>query len=333
MGPTATASDKRTARRGWLARVRRMLAPPTLVLLYHRVLPDPAADPLALAVSTANFAAQLDWLRTNTRVLDPAAFPRHWERVQQGEFCFDGGRPRVLITFDDGYADNAHHAQPLLVARGCPALVFVTTDHVGTAQPFWWDALAALVFDAPHPLAPDAGRDLGIGALPADPGACFAMLHTRLKDMFAAERTAALDDLAARQGFHPSADDDSRAMSWDELRAWQAGGLAVGAHTRSHPRLADLTPAEQHAEIAGSRSVLADGLGTPPALFAYPYGTGADFGDDARTAAQAAGFACAFANWPGNARWARDRFALPRYLVRDWSVGEFAARFQSWCPA
>jgi peptidoglycan/xylan/chitin deacetylase (PgdA/CDA1 family) len=44
----------------------------------------------------------------------------------------------VMITFDDGYADNFTDALPLLRRYGCPALVFLPTDLVGSGA-FPWD--------------------------------------------------------------------------------------------------------------------------------------------------------------------------------------------------
>jgi hypothetical protein len=53
-----------------------------------------------------------------------------------------GGAPlpprALLITFDDGWADNLTVALPLLRARGLPAALFVATDPVADATPWWW---------------------------------------------------------------------------------------------------------------------------------------------------------------------------------------------------
>ena len=43
----------------------------------------------------------------------------------------DGLDDAVAITFDDGFANFAEHAAPLLLAHGLPAALFVVSDHVG----------------------------------------------------------------------------------------------------------------------------------------------------------------------------------------------------------
>jgi peptidoglycan/xylan/chitin deacetylase (PgdA/CDA1 family) len=44
-----------------------------------------------------------------------------------------------LVTFDDGYADVARHAWPVLRRLGVPAVVFLIHDRVGSAGPFPWE--------------------------------------------------------------------------------------------------------------------------------------------------------------------------------------------------
>lgn len=95
------------------------------ILCYHRL----GAGNGKMVVSTANFAAQLDWLaRNDYRVV----------RLKDlGEFL-EGKRalPRraVVITFDDGYASVYRQAYPLLKKYGFPATVFVYTDFVGAGS-------------------------------------------------------------------------------------------------------------------------------------------------------------------------------------------------------
>jgi len=58
-----------------------------------------------------------------------------------------GGRPlpsrSLLITLDDGWADNADYARPVLARLGLPALLFVTGDVLARELPFWPEQIVA----------------------------------------------------------------------------------------------------------------------------------------------------------------------------------------------
>ncbi|GAB2514275.1 poly-beta-1,6-N-acetyl-D-glucosamine N-deacetylase PgaB [Lysobacter humi (ex Lee et al. 2017)] len=96
-----------------------------LVLSYHDIRDDVAAkgDPDPFAVSTRNFAMQLDWLRAHGYV------PVSAKAVRDAR---SGGRAlpdkAVLLTFDDGLRSTYTHALPLLKAYRYPALVAVVTS-------------------------------------------------------------------------------------------------------------------------------------------------------------------------------------------------------------
>jgi peptidoglycan/xylan/chitin deacetylase (PgdA/CDA1 family) len=63
--------------------------------------------------------------------------------------------------------------------------------------------------------------------------------------------------------------------SWEELRSL-APVAEIGAHGFDHrPLLDSLSPAALDREVVDSRRALEDGLGTPVATFAYPYGVAA----------------------------------------------------------
>jgi peptidoglycan/xylan/chitin deacetylase (PgdA/CDA1 family) len=71
---------------------------------------------------------------------------------------------------------------------------------------------------------------------------------------------------------HPDAD-WARIMTADELRALHAGGIEIGAHTRTHPDLSRLSYADARTELEGSKSDLEAILGSPVEVAAYPYGS------------------------------------------------------------
>lgn len=106
------------------------------VLMYHRVAPD-AVGPLAhLTVSPDRFAWQMRRLRDGGFAPQRQASVAAW---------LAGGNtlpPRaVVVTFDDGYAENVEHAFPVLEGLQIPAVTFVVTAKLGMRND--WDGDAA----------------------------------------------------------------------------------------------------------------------------------------------------------------------------------------------
>jgi peptidoglycan/xylan/chitin deacetylase (PgdA/CDA1 family) len=59
-------------------------------------------------------------------------------------------------------------------------------------------------------------------------------------------------------------------LDWDALGLLTADGVALGAHTCTHPDLATLDPAAVEREIVASKARLARELGVEALTFAYP---------------------------------------------------------------
>jgi peptidoglycan/xylan/chitin deacetylase (PgdA/CDA1 family) len=111
------------------------------VAAFHRVLDprDPrwaGADPL-WTVSQTFFAQCLDFFEENYRVVSLADVLAAREGA--------GSLPRwpLLITFDDGWADNRDCALPELRRRGLPAALFVVTGAIGQREGFWQERVLA----------------------------------------------------------------------------------------------------------------------------------------------------------------------------------------------
>ena len=100
---------------------RRLVGRPstdTLVLLYHRIA-SPSVDPWRLSVSPAHFAEHLAVIKRMGRAMplrELATALRSGRRL----------RDAIVVTFDDGYADNLRAARPILDRHDVPATVFVT---------------------------------------------------------------------------------------------------------------------------------------------------------------------------------------------------------------
>jgi len=100
--------------------VRRSLYPiGTRVLLYHQTTKK-IHDPQLLAVSPANFRKHLKFLKRNYRIISPDEFEAS---INSGKAINNS----VLVTFDDGYADNLSETVPILEDENTPAIFFVAT--------------------------------------------------------------------------------------------------------------------------------------------------------------------------------------------------------------
>jgi len=103
-------------------------------------------------------------------------------------------------------------------------------------------------------------------------------------------------------------------LSWEQIVALHRAGHEIGSHTHEHRVLTDVGDDEARRQLVESRRVLADRLGEPPALVAWPRGF---YGDRHKALARDAGYAggCAVILKPADLRRA-DRFALQRMPIK-----------------
>ncbi|MFP4058076.1 MAG: polysaccharide deacetylase family protein [Candidatus Brocadiia bacterium] len=292
------------------------------VLRYHRVAPS-GARPLPLAVPEREFAAQLRFLRSRCRVVGAR---------EVAEAVVEERRlpPRaVAITFDDGYADNASVALPLLRRYGLPATFFVTTGWVGTERLQWWDRLHQHVAQAAASGYPPAGHEelprpvadaLGAARL-GTPGAGPALERSlvaalRGLELSPEELDRTLERIAAALGVDEPEPQDYLPMSWDQVRELRDGGMEVGSHTVSHACLTAVPAQRAHEELSDSKAALERELGEPVALLAYPAG---DYDQDVADLAVEAGYQAAFTTTAGAVAAGDHAFGLRRIGV--WAGG------------
>lgn len=95
---------------------------PLIVLYYHRILPFKGYD-----IDISTFEWQLSFLKKHFDIVGAEVF----EKIENGEKL---KKSSVLITFDDGYADNYVYAYPILKKYGAKALIFIPTSKITHSQ-------------------------------------------------------------------------------------------------------------------------------------------------------------------------------------------------------
>jgi peptidoglycan/xylan/chitin deacetylase (PgdA/CDA1 family) len=259
---------------GWWARHHA-----TVVLTYHRVLDkwDHALDysQPGMVVTASTFERQLQFLQ------------RHFEIVALGELSGAGpaGRPRCVITFDDGWRDNHDVALPILRRHGLPATIFLATDFIGNDRVFWHTELISLLL---HGDLTGLGADAGVlSDFPEPVRACLLDCANRTPLPYAED----VDTVVETVKTHCEEDDIDRLLTrlarvahrtrplvrgrrlfldWDQVAVMAAAGFEIGSHGCSHRILTRLSLTEANEELVRSKSVIEQRLSRVVSHFAFP---------------------------------------------------------------
>ena len=295
-------------------RLRR--GPAAAVLMYHRI-ERRAVDPLALFVTPDNFAAQI------------AALRQFADIVPAGDILLAGDRPRIAITFDDGYEDNATYAAPVLESHDAPACIFATNQFVPDAPEFWWDQLDHLLLREPSDVAfveahlPNRCVRFDVRTV-AGRTRTFSYLNRVFRTLARVERESCLAHLHGQLGRSPVRCSDHARLNADELRRLDASGLIeIGGHTATHQSLRAADDIEAVAEIESNRSALASVTGRVPRVFAYPYGDG---GPRDWVNTRSAGYDLGFSTVTRAVGRVHRPHWLPRLFIGNWAAEEFTGR-------
>lgn len=236
------------------------------VLTYHRVAdPEKIPDRSPTATVTPEaFEQQIRFLQANYCVVS----------AQQVLEASQNGNPlphrSLLITFDDAYQDFLQNALPILRRYQLPATLFVPTafpDH--PERVFWWDQLYYAIEYAQSL----AVVQTPVGQLPVETKAqrkqAFRLLRDYVKSIPHDEAMAWVEKFC-QDVEAPSLRGD--VLSWDDLRALAKMDVTLGAHTRTHPIMSQISITAAREEIAGSILDLKRETGESLPIFAYPSG-------------------------------------------------------------
>lgn len=302
-----------------------------LILGYHRIA-KVADDEAEICVTPERFAQQMQALSEGAQ---PISLTKLVKYLKAGSVP-----PKsVAVTFDDGYADNLYEAKPVLEKYEIPATVFVCTGYAG--KEFWWDELARLIISsntALHTLRLEVGKRQFIWDQPkVSPAASLDIrskfrqaLYHFLLALDVEEQSQAMDTI--RNWANVASNNvQARALTHAELLQLAEGGLIeIGAHTRHHPMLPQLSLERQREEILESKHDLEELLGKRVDGFAYPNGRATDA---ARQIVREAGFTFACTSLNDVVRPTHDLHELTRFWQKDVNGVQFLEGLRLWMRA
>jgi peptidoglycan/xylan/chitin deacetylase (PgdA/CDA1 family) len=329
---------------GKLRRAFEFIAPgKAVILMYHRVA-ESGPDPWWLSVTPKHFSEHLDVLRRQTS-------PTSLGQLTSGSLRRRLSRKAVVVTLDDGYADNLTIAAPLLRQHDVPATLFVTTAAIGDARGFWWDELADLLLlpgELPETLHLTIGCHdyqwcLGASARytendydrhrswkaqcdnpPTGRHAAYSAIWQLMQPLPQDEQRQALDVLTQRAQGRLRPVLSHRTLTESDVTALGRDGLIeIGSHSVTHPPLPSLPPDFQRREAMDSKRSLEKMVGKPVISFAYPHG---QFSEATTSIIREAGFRRACTSYARLVRPGADNFRLPRIEIKDCDGEQFARR-------
>jgi peptidoglycan/xylan/chitin deacetylase (PgdA/CDA1 family) len=257
------------------------------ILMFHHIRPSQpkAFDPHRMLEITPEFLDRVLG-HVQNQGYDIISIEAMADRIRNPQ----PGKPFVVLTFDDGYRDNAEFALPILRRHAAPFTVFATTGFADGGAPLWWlDLEDAVARGLPGPDASTPG---------GDPAKMFKSVYADLR--VRADLQLEIARLAAATNVDGPARTRRLCLHWDDLRTLAADPLCtIGAHTLTHPLLGTQDEITARREMAQSKAILEDKLQLPVRHIAYPVGDALAAGTREFALAKELGFETGVTTRPG----------------------------------
>lgn len=244
--------------------LRALRDPRTLtVVMFHRVVD--AADPDFIGADPT-YTIALD-IFTDLLVF----FRRHYQAISLAELSAARSNldrlpdHALMITFDDGWADNFRYAAPVLQRYGLPSTLFVAAGAVAAPEKIWWQE-QVFARCRQGGAGPAIARLVTSGKLSAHDTIDPLELVCRIALEDEAERHAILASI-------PMPAPAARMMlRGDDLLPLSATGMSIGIHGYSHMPLTKVADIETELERARSFVVSLTGDDASAQVMSLPHG-------------------------------------------------------------
>jgi peptidoglycan/xylan/chitin deacetylase (PgdA/CDA1 family) len=302
-----------------------------LVLNYHRIgaPTDPRFDEALWSATQDDFDRQVRLLKDGFDLIGVSELATALSDLKTGRRHSLKSSRFAMITFDDGYIDNYELAYPVLKANNAAAVFFVATGFIDKPRLPWWDEIAWMVRSSNRDClsTPENWLDEPLRLDQSDRRAVINRLLRVYYRLEGSRTDQFLDGIAEATGAGRAPQEAAAGqwMDWSMIGEMADGGMQFGAHTVTHPILANLTAEEQGMELCESRLRLERQLRRPITSLSYPVGKRESFNDDTRAALSQHGFDWAFSYYGGHCSGANvDRYDIPRVAVEsDTSIEDF----------
>lgn len=258
------------------------------ILMYHRII-DPGSVPYPLQpgmyVTPENFAMQMHYLAKEARVI---GIDQLTEELARGD---EIPAKTVVITFDDGWADNYEHAFPILKELQLPASIYLATSFIGTNKSYWTDSIAQALqalSEGEKFRATVCARLRESESIPEEASSqCCTIIESNEKEFLSdeydelveylktldyEERMRTVNSILTLAKEFTSSPQQRSFLTWEEVAKMAQHGITFGSHTHHHQPLIELSDARVKDELANSLLEFKEHNVSPTSVFCYPRG-------------------------------------------------------------
>jgi len=263
----ADAVARASSRSGLTGVGRRLRTDPGAVIFYgHRVASD--SEGYLEGLRPEWLEEQLSYITRHFNVV-PLSTLVSW--LRDGEDVPD---QTAVLTFDDGFRDNVEAGAPVLKKYRVPATIFAVTGCLTSGELPWSQRLGYIFQHTSQRVFPPgvgtSSKEELLLETATDRRRAYGIVKRALVPHPAEERDRLIAGLASALGVDPPR---NRMMTWEDARALRADGIEIGAHTESHPLLAEIPHEEAVREMEASRRAIQERLGDANPAFCFPAGS------------------------------------------------------------
>jgi peptidoglycan/xylan/chitin deacetylase (PgdA/CDA1 family) len=287
------------------------------IVTYHRVS-NGADSTNPKNIQYTEFTEQISWLKKHFTVLPlPLAL----------KLSVKNSLPKnaVCITVDDGYKDSYDIIFKILQKESITASFFISTEGLEYGS-LWDERIHHAIFSASSSI-----ESIELLDVPYLMRGEKDRINTRYKLTEIAKYMKLVDRNKLIEVLYQQCQVTNQSDSFltaEQIKEMHTAGMTIGAHTHSHPILAQEDAACAYQQIKQSKEILEKIIAHPIKYFAYPNGKlGQDFTLEHIEMVEEIGFNAALStDWGSLSDMAQDRFKIKRFTPWDKTELMFSLR-------
>lgn len=287
-----------------------------IILCYHGVCSEKLDFPFFTHINKNLFEEHIAFLVKYFNCISLNALMKQI----RSKSCFT--KNAVVVTFDDGFANNFTEALPILKKYRVPATVFITVGLVDSPRFIWADLVPAMLSCTMMPTLLFDGTVFPITTAKEKQLVrlkILSYLKTEKSEIIEEQLTSLLQQLKVNREElfnNPTLRHCHGILSSDQIRGLHNSGLVeIGSHGMTHTIFSKLSSDEATKEIRKSKALVEEIIGEQITSFAYPNGTVKDFLPEHKQALRDSGYTAVLTTIQGRVHKKADPLQLPRFCI------------------